>query len=47
MGRRTLGEVQNGSGDPRGSSGQVWIPSSTFGRVRGSGVVQDGLGEPH
>ena len=46
MGRGTLSEVRDGSGDPRGGLGQVWIPSSVFGRVGGNGVARDMSGDP-
>ena len=42
-GRVTLGEVRDGSGDPRGGLGRFWSTLGRFGTGRGTlGVIQDG-----
>ena len=47
MGRETLDEVWDGSGDPRGSPGQVGGPSGRSGTGRGThGKVRDELADP-
>ena len=46
MGCLTLGEVRDGSGDPRGGPGRVEGPSGWYGQGRGTlGEVWDELGE--
>ena len=47
MGRGTLGDVRDGSEDPRGGLGRFVGPSWRFGTVRETlGEVRDGLRDP-
>ena len=46
MGQENLGEVRNGSRDPRGGLGRVGGPLETSGTVQGTlGMVRDDLGD--